>query len=80
MYKESKINICYFYTWKEGGIKPEVTHADKVLESSVAHRIQSARLSVQSSELGPPAPSPAPPSLGSKGGDTFACGEGGVGT
>ncbi len=57
--KESKINICYFNTWR--GIKPEVTHADKVLESavistSVAQSIQSARLYVHSSELGPTTP------------------------
>ncbi len=43
--------------------------------------MQSARLSVQSSELGPPNPSPAisvvPLPFGSKGGDTLACGGGG---
>jgi hypothetical protein len=42
--------------------------------------IQSARLSFQSSELGPPAPTRKgmllPPPFGSKGGDTLACGMG----
>jgi hypothetical protein len=70
-----------------GGIKPEVTHADKVLESaviSVTQSIQSARLYVQSSELGPTTPSPARECCSSPlwvqgGGDTFACGVEGVG-
>jgi hypothetical protein len=68
--KESKIEkLCYFYrvrTWEggEGGIKPEVTHADKVgklavIFSAVVQSRQSAKLSVQSFELAPQTPSPA---------------------
>jgi hypothetical protein len=47
-------------------------------------RIQSARISIQPSELGPPRPSPARecmlPPPGSKGGETLAGGVGGGGT
>ncbi len=56
-----------------------------VLVQSKAQSIQSARLSIQSSELGPPAPSPGsecccPLPFRSNGGHTFACGRRGGGT
>ncbi len=70
-FKDDKILSRYYCLW---------------LVQSIVHPTeytQRARLSVQSSELGHPTPSPASeccPTRESKGGDTLACGGGGGGT
>jgi hypothetical protein len=75
--------ILIFYTSRNPDLGVKKAPDPRSGSATLPQRIQGARLSIQSSELGPPTPSsasrccPPPPTLVFKWGDTLACGGGG---